>query len=109
MTQDKVFAIPSTTPVIPFPNPAMPGRDFYIQFALTQDAKSAEFRLYTRAYRLIRQVKLSENLYAGMNVAKITGKSIGDIGAGSYYFVILAKNSKGEQAVSKAGIIQLLK
>jgi hypothetical protein len=104
-----------STPVVSYPNPVVNVKqDISIQFAITKKAKQVTFRLYTSASRLIREItvqdtKVTNQLNPGLNSITISKTYLSDLSRGTYYYVIIVQDAKGNQAKSSVEKIVILK
>jgi hypothetical protein len=114
-TEANKLEIIQSTPVVSYPNPVVNVKqDISIQFAITKKAKQVTFRLYTSASRLIREItvqdtKVTNQLNPGLNSITISKTYLSDLSRGTYYYVIIVQDAKGNQAKSSVEKIVILK
>jgi endoglucanase len=89
------FETPTPYEELARPCPVNPlTQDLYIDFNLAAAANSVRFKVYTRGYRLIRQVKLGA-YPAGMQTGKIDRNYLMGLSNGIYIYVIEASMNDG--------------
>jgi len=95
--------------IIAYPNPYTPARGgLHIRMELTRSAVETEFRLYTAAYRLVKEMKWP-GLPAGISSVHMDAALFGGLANGTYYFVITAKDDRGRVAISKPDKLIIIK
>ncbi|MBP7793334.1 MAG: hypothetical protein KA120_09800 [Candidatus Goldbacteria bacterium] len=98
--------------VLIFPNPYNPDKgDLKISFKVTQESKTMKVKIYTMGFRKIKEIKFTDKTYeAGKtNVLKIPEKYLKDMAAGTYYAIIIAKNSEDAEVRSNPEVLIILK
>jgi hypothetical protein len=112
------LSIPKDQPFFPYPNPANGKTDVKVKFYVTKDASSVTFKMYTPASRLIRNLDvpvkmfndgLTSTIKAGNNTVTIPAESFAGLANGTYYYLIIVKDSSGNTAKSKIDKIVLIK
>jgi hypothetical protein len=106
------------TEVVAYPNPRAANTPMAIDFTLTKSADKVTFKLYSASQRLIKVITKTKNemlvypnaggLNNGRNVMTINWSEINGLAQGTYYYVVIAEDSKG-QAKSKIEKMILLK
>jgi len=76
-----------------------------IKFTLKKRTSEVRLKIYSSAFRLIREVEIGKALYAGTHVGEIKAAQMRQLANGTYYFVIM--DSEGTR--SKADKIIILK
>jgi len=102
--------------LLPYPNPAN-GGDVSIKFALTRNAKSVTFKLYTSASRLVRELEIPASkinmglngLKTGDNIITVPAESFKDIANGTFYYILILEDDKGNTVKSKVDKIVIIK
>jgi len=98
--------------VLIFPNPYNSDKgDLKISFKVTQESKTMKVKIYTTGFRKIKEIKFVDKTYeAGKtNVLKIPEKYLKDMAAGTYYAIIIAKNSEDAEVRSNPEVLIILK
>jgi hypothetical protein len=114
----KDLSIPKDKTFLSYPNPANGKTDVRIKFYVTKNAVSVQFKMYTPASRLIRNVEVPANLFnngltstikAGDNTVTIPAESFKGLANGTYYYLIIVKDDTGSTARSKVDKMVLIK
>jgi GH18 family chitinase len=95
--------------VLVYPNPVLAGTDS-LNFVITSTAApdSARIKIYTRAFRLIRDITFTSGLSYESKVRLPLSITSG-LASGVYYYDVILHNPQGEQAKSKAGTFIVLR
>jgi hypothetical protein len=104
-----VLEFESGKPVITYPNPVKSGKGITLRFTLTKSAASYSFKLYTVAYRSIREKSATVTLSPGENEVSIDARYLEGLAAGSYIYVMRVKDNQNRSAVSAPGVIIVIK
>ena len=116
-TEGRILEIPTQTPVIAFPNPAVLADgsiapEIGIQFGLTKKAYAVIFKMYSPSMRLIRQKEIRDteaNLNAGLRTIRVPSEILKGLSAGTYYYTVEAFAEGGVTARSGVNKIRILK
>ena len=85
--------------VVLYPNPYIKG-ELKIKFEITQDIKSVKVKIYTMAFRLIREIIKGE-YNSGEVEINIEEKEISKLGNGIYHIILIGKDNEGQEIKSK--------
>jgi len=92
--------------VLVFPHPYnSDGGDMRLRYKITKRAHEINLKIYSSSFRLIKDIQIGADLYAGEHTAQVSRRKLNLFANGSYYFVI--KDDSG--AVSKAEKLIILK
>jgi hypothetical protein len=89
----------------PNPNVHIDNSGMRIKFILTRDAEKVTFKLFTVAFRFVRQVEFSAgqaqgSLAAGDNEVAVYGEVFKGLAQGTYYYIMTAQDGNGRRANS---------
>jgi len=76
-----------------------------LRYKITKRASEINLKIYSSSFRLIKDIKIGADLYAGEHTAEVSRRKMNLLANGSYYFVI--KDDSG--AASKAEKLIILK
>jgi len=79
--------------------------DMRVRYKITKRASEINLKIYSSSFRLIKDIKIGADLYAGEHTAQVSRRKLNLFANGSYYFVI--KDDSG--AVSKVEKLIILK
>ncbi|PKL92869.1 MAG: hypothetical protein CVV21_00570 [Candidatus Goldiibacteriota bacterium HGW-Goldbacteria-1] len=75
--------------VLVYPHPYNPNDSMLrIRYTLTKKAKEVNLKVYSVSFRLVKEIKLSGEVYAGVKTAEIPASRLKTFACGTYYFVI---------------------
>ncbi len=102
-----VFAINN---VLVYPNPMKAGKDvLYFNLDLTQQPQSVSVKIYTEAFRLIKDKTWPASAITGRYTVCFSEGELGKLARGIYYYILTAKDNKGKQLKSKPGVFIVLR
>jgi hypothetical protein len=98
----------------PNPNTDIDNTGVNIRFKLSGTSVKIKFRLFTAAYRRIREAsftagQVNGGLTTGVNVITIPQNYVKGLAAGTYYYVLSAEDGKGNKISSALKIIIILR
>jgi len=76
---------------------------FYVNLNISRTPQSVMMKIYTAAFRAIRNIEWTTGIKRGDNSLSVPVWKLGQIGNGTYYYVIIAKDMEEQTARSKAG------
>jgi hypothetical protein len=92
--------------ILVFPHPYnSDGGNMRLRYKITKRASEINLKIYSSSFRLIKDIKIGADLYAGEHTAEVSRRKMNLLANGSYYFVI--KDDSG--AASKAEKLIILK
>ena len=92
-----------------YPNPYNPALyDLVLNVGGNRNVSSYSLKIFTEAFRLIREINVDKNMAAGKNAAMINRANFNGISGGIYYYVLSAASVDGLKAVSKPGTVIIL-
>jgi rhamnogalacturonan endolyase len=84
-----------------YPNPYNPANGIlYLVYDFPQGADTAKFKLYTTAFRLIREETINP-AGAGKNIAQLDSGIFKEISSGIYFYVVVASGIDGREKYGK--------
>jgi hypothetical protein len=94
-----------------YPNPFNVALDkpLNIDFTATRSVVTARIKIYTAAYRLVRNVVMDTSGMPGYVTGNVAASYLRGLASGVYYYVIEAVGNSGEQAHSGVNKIIILK
>jgi non-lysosomal glucosylceramidase len=95
-----------------FPNPYDPGsgQDMHIWFDISRNAVKITFKLYTAAFRAIKEITWTGNFGAGeITDRTVPVRELALLANGTYYYMITGVSDSGTSARSRAGVVVILK
>jgi endoglucanase len=93
-----------------YPNPCIAGADgLNIGVYISQAPAEVKVRIYTMGLRAVRDLAADFTPEPGDNRFTVPKDRLAGLASGSYCYVITAKNSAGQRAVSKASVLIILK
>jgi hypothetical protein len=96
--------------VVIYPNPVFATQNmFYVNLNISRTPQSVMMKIYTAAFRAIRNIEWTTGIKKGDNSLSVPVWKLGQIGNGTYYYVIIAKDLEGRQAKSRAGELIILR
>lgn len=96
--------------VLVYPDPVFEMQNIlYVDINVSRAPVSIKMKIYTAAFRLIRSFEWTTGLTAGGNTLLIPAWKLGQVGNGTYYYIIIAGDAEGRQARSKAGEFIILR
>ncbi len=92
--------------ILLYPHPYDAAKDnLKIMYTITKRAQSVKLLIYSSAFRLIREVEIGRELYAGTHIGEVKASQIRQLANGTYYFVV--KDNEGIR--SKADKLIIIK
>ncbi len=107
---EEEFKFDESYKIVTYPNPQNEGKETKIRYKIKGEEKYVTLRIYTTAYRLIK-----EETYKGTEISKdangIREIKVGTrgIAAGIYYYVLIAKDKEGREIISRINEFVILK
>jgi flagellar hook assembly protein FlgD len=96
--------------VIIYPNPVIKGTgNIFMVLKLSQDAVKIRLKIYTKAFRAVREIRLESGIKRGYNTLRLDPRSCGNLANGLYYYTAAAENENGDKTRSKAGHLMILR
>ncbi len=97
-------------PVI-YPNPYNPtgSGDLHIKFQITQEIKNISLKIYTVAFRLVKEETWEGDFQAGEIEEDIAPGELYKLANGTYYFLLTAETSDGKTLKGKPATIIILR
>jgi len=98
-----------------YPNPGNPDKDkIKIRFKIAKEGEYVNFRLYTSASRLIKEIKFAKEmadrlLKQGTNEIEIPNRYFKDLAKGIYYYTIVIEDKNGKSTISRINRLIILK
>lgn len=94
-----------------YPNPLNPEKDsaIIVKFTATRNFKEERLLIYTSALRLIREAAFKGDFAAGEGYIGMAAKDLKTLSNGAYYYLVILKDDKGNEARGKVGKLIILK
>ena len=75
--------------VLVFPHPYNSDNgNMRLRYKITKKASEINLKIYSSSFRLIKEIQIGSDLYAGEHTAEISKRKMNMLANGSYYFVI---------------------
>jgi hypothetical protein len=92
-----------------YPNPCNPALyDLVLNVGADKNVRSYGLKMFTEAFRLIREISVDGNMSVGKNALVINRANFKGISSGIYYYVLSAVSVDGFKAVSKPGAVIIM-
>ncbi|PKL91535.1 MAG: hypothetical protein CVV21_08105 [Candidatus Goldiibacteriota bacterium HGW-Goldbacteria-1] len=87
-----------------YPNPSG-NEGVTFRFSLTKSAEIIKIRIYSMAYRLVKETEIQKHCFAGSNDVKMAPDFTSKFANGIYYYVVFVTDNKGNQIKSDIGVM----
>ncbi len=92
-----------------YPNPYYPAKsDVKLIIHVNNNSGWYSLKIYTSAFRLVRNIPLYGNPAAGRDVLTANRRNFAGLSGGTYYYALAAVSDKGATVLSKPGYIMIL-